>query len=165
MASRFASISEKGILSMNEEAVPKNTKMATKFSNSMVSYLISPASYSKAKIKIHSLVYENYRALKSKWKQRNIWCFSAWFQQQEELRKWDRSNLTSACKRFICRQEDETEHFTIKNRSPRTIRAALKRHLRRPPLNKPLSIISPLFIQLVWYILKQLFTSVSVNNC
>ena len=31
MASRFASISEKEILSMNEDAVPKNTKMATKF--------------------------------------------------------------------------------------------------------------------------------------
>ena len=31
MASRFGSISEKEILSMNEEAVPKNTKMATKF--------------------------------------------------------------------------------------------------------------------------------------
>ena len=31
MASRFASISEKEILSMNEEAVPKNTKIATKF--------------------------------------------------------------------------------------------------------------------------------------
>ena len=31
MASRFASISEKEILSMNEKAVPKNTKMATKF--------------------------------------------------------------------------------------------------------------------------------------
>ena len=31
IASRFASISEKGILSMNEEAVLKNTKMATKF--------------------------------------------------------------------------------------------------------------------------------------
>ena len=31
MAFRFASISEKEILSMNEEAVPKNTKMATKF--------------------------------------------------------------------------------------------------------------------------------------
>ena len=30
MASRFASISEKEILSMNEEAVPKSTKMATK---------------------------------------------------------------------------------------------------------------------------------------
>ena len=35
MASRFASISEKEILSMNEEAVPKNTKMATKFGNSI----------------------------------------------------------------------------------------------------------------------------------
>ena len=31
MAYRFASIYEKEILSMNEEAVPKNTKMATKF--------------------------------------------------------------------------------------------------------------------------------------
>jgi len=31
MTSRFASISEKEILSMNEEAVPKNTKGATKF--------------------------------------------------------------------------------------------------------------------------------------
>ena len=47
MASRFASTSEKEILSMNEEAVTKNTKMATKYL--MVSYLISPASYYKAK--------------------------------------------------------------------------------------------------------------------
>ena len=31
MASRFASVTEEEILSMNEEAVPKNTKMATKF--------------------------------------------------------------------------------------------------------------------------------------
>ena len=31
MASRFASISEKEIFSMNEEAVPKNTQMSTKF--------------------------------------------------------------------------------------------------------------------------------------
>ena len=31
MASRFASISEKEILLMNEEAVSKNTKMETKF--------------------------------------------------------------------------------------------------------------------------------------
>ena len=30
MVSRFASISEKEILSVNEEAVPKNTKMARK---------------------------------------------------------------------------------------------------------------------------------------
>ena len=36
---------------MNQEAVPKNTKMATKFGVTVfnVSYLISPASYSKAK--------------------------------------------------------------------------------------------------------------------
>ena len=31
MTSRFASVSEEEIISMNEEAVPKNTKMATKF--------------------------------------------------------------------------------------------------------------------------------------
>ena len=31
MASRFPSISENEILSLNQEAVPKNTKMATKF--------------------------------------------------------------------------------------------------------------------------------------
>ena len=31
MASRFVPISEKEILSLNEEAVPKNTKMSTKF--------------------------------------------------------------------------------------------------------------------------------------
>jgi len=30
MASRFVSVSEEEILSVNEEAVPKNTKMATK---------------------------------------------------------------------------------------------------------------------------------------
>ena len=31
MSSWFASVSEEEIISMNEEAVPKNTKMATKF--------------------------------------------------------------------------------------------------------------------------------------
>ena len=31
MASHFASVSEEEILSMKQEAVPKNTKMATKF--------------------------------------------------------------------------------------------------------------------------------------
>ena len=47
MVSRFASIFEKEILSTNEEAVPKNTKMATKYLT--VCYLISLASYYKAK--------------------------------------------------------------------------------------------------------------------
>ena len=70
------------------------------------------------------------------------------------------SNLTSACKSLICRQEG-----TFNNQQALTaIRAALDRHLRSPPLNKPFSIIGPLFIQLVWYILKQLFTSVSVKS-
>ena len=31
-------------------------------------------------------------------------------------------------------------------------------------LNKPFSIMGPLFIQLVWYILRQLFTEVEVNS-
>ena len=95
MASRFASVSEEEILSMNEEAVPKNTKMATKFGVIvlilMVSYLISLTS-----------------------------ALQPWFHQEEEFnqpfRKWYRINLTSACKSFICRQEGETELFTIKTR-------------------------------------------------
>ena len=54
MASRFASISEKEIRSMNDEAVPKNPKMATKFGVTVFNgklFLISPVSYSKAKNK------------------------------------------------------------------------------------------------------------------
>ena len=50
-----------------------------------------------------------------------------------------------------------------KNRSP-LFGQRLDRYLSSPPLNKPFSIIGPLFIELVWYILKQLFTSVSVNS-
>ena len=81
----------------------------------------------RRKIKIQCLVHKNCRALKSKWKQWkqwNIWCFSAWFdfQQQEEfnsaIEELTPSNLTGACKSFICRQEGETGHFTIKNRLP-----------------------------------------------
>ena len=59
------------------------------------------------------------------------------------------------------RRQDGT--FYNKN-SLTAIRAALDRHLRSPLLNKPFSIIGPQFIQLVWDILKQLFTSVSVNG-
>ena len=53
MASRFGSISQKEILSMNKDAVPKNTKMATKFGITVLikiaSYLISPGSGEKSK--------------------------------------------------------------------------------------------------------------------
>ena len=51
MASRFAPVSEEEILSMNEEAVTKNTKMATTFGVTVFNgkFLISPTSYSKAK--------------------------------------------------------------------------------------------------------------------
>ena len=49
MASRFVSVSEEEILSVNEEAVPKNTKMATKFGVTVFNgkLAISPTSYSK----------------------------------------------------------------------------------------------------------------------
>ena len=51
MASRFAWISEKEILSVNEEAVLKNTKMATKFGVIVFNGKLSNLSslYSRAK--------------------------------------------------------------------------------------------------------------------
>jgi len=51
MASRFVSVSEEELLSVNEGAVPKNTKMATKFGVTVFNgkLAISPTSYSKAK--------------------------------------------------------------------------------------------------------------------
>ena len=85
MASRFASISEKEIHSMNEDAVPKNTKMATKFGvtvfNGKLLNLISPASYSKAKKSKYNaliIVYEKLSSTKIPMK-------TAWFQKQEEF--------------------------------------------------------------------------------
>jgi len=79
-------------------------------------------------------------------------CFSAWFQQEE---------FNSTIEEMTPQQLNKCQQkFYLLARR----RAALDRHLRSPPLNKPFSIISPLFIQLVWYILKQLFTSVSVNS-
>ena len=66
MASRFASISEKEILSMNDEAVPKNTKMSTKFGVTVFNDKLSLQPHIlRRKIKIQCLVYENCRALKS----------------------------------------------------------------------------------------------------
>ena len=66
MVSRFASISEKEILSVNEEALPKNTKMATKFGVTVFNGKLSlqPRILSR-KIKIQCLLYENCRSLKS----------------------------------------------------------------------------------------------------
>ena len=51
MATPFASVSEEEILSMNEEAVPKNNKMTAKFDVTvfMVSHLISPTPYPRVK--------------------------------------------------------------------------------------------------------------------
>ena len=66
MASRFASISEKEILSMNEEAVPKSRKMATKSGVTVfIGKLFNLPHILRRKIKIQCLVYENCRALKS----------------------------------------------------------------------------------------------------
>ena len=115
MASRLASTSEKEILSMNEEAVPKNTKMATNYL--MVSYLISPASYYKAKNQNTMPCLRKPSSTKITMKTMKH-VFQLGFNNKRNstqlLRKWHRSNLTSACKSFICRQEGETGHFTIK---------------------------------------------------
>ena len=122
MDSCFASVSEEEVLSMNEAVVPKNRKMATKFGE--LFNLSSLISVLRQKVKIQRLVYENCRALKSQCKQWNTLMLyslvstTRGISRNYILRKWHRSNLTSACKSFICRQEGETEHFTIKNRLP-----------------------------------------------
>ena len=121
MASRLASISEKEILSMNEEAVPKNTKMATKFGVTVFNgKLISPASYSKVKNQNTMPCLRKLSSTKNHNENNETSdVFQLGFNNKrnltQALRKWHRSNLTSACKSFICRQEGETEHFTIKN--------------------------------------------------
>ena len=145
MASRFASISKKEILSMNKEAVPKNTKMETKFGIFNVSYLISPASYSKAKNQnTMPCLRKLLSTIKSQWKQWNIWCFSAWFQQQEEFKstieEMTPQQLIKCLQKFYlsARRREGTFH----NKTSLTaIRAALDRHLRSLPLKKPFSII------------------------
>ena len=145
MASRFASISEKEILSMNDEAVPKNTKMSTKFGVTVFNDKLSLQPHIlRRKIKIQCLVYENCRALKSQWKQWNIRCFWACFQQQEEFN----STIETAAK--IAYPYSGASHIAQNFCGI---------------LSKIKLLFGPLFIQLVWYILKQLFTSTSVNNC
>ena len=55
--------------------------------------------------------------------------------------------LNMACKSFICPQKKRDGTFYNK-KSLTAIRAALDRHLRSPPLNKPFSIIGdPLFTE------------------
>ena len=137
MASRFASISKKEIISMNEEAVPKNTKMGTKFGGTVFNGKLFNFS---SLIKIQCLVYENCRALKSQWKQWNVWCFSAWFQQQEEfnstIEEMTPQQLNNKCLQkfyLLARRRDGTFY---NKKSLTAIRAALDRHLRSPPLNK-----------------------------
>ena len=113
----------------------------------------------RRKIKIQCLVYENCRALNSQWKQWNIWCFSAWFQQQEEfnstIEEMTPQQLNNCLQKFYlsARRRDGTFY---NKKSLTAIRAALDRNF--------CGIIGPLLIQLVCYVPKQLFTSVPVNS-
>ena len=61
MASRFALVSEEEIVSINEEAVPKNSKMATKFGLTVFNakLLSLQPHIVRRNIKIQCLVYEN----------------------------------------------------------------------------------------------------------
>ena len=64
MASRFASVTEEQILSINEAAVPKNTKMATKFGLTVFNGKLFNFSKLKFCIKeVQCLVYVNCLAL------------------------------------------------------------------------------------------------------
>ena len=146
MSSSFAWISKKEILAVNEEAVPKNTKMATEYL--MVSYLISPASYSKAKNQNAMPCLRKLSNTKNETPDVFQLGFNNTRNLTQPLRKWHCSNLTSAClKKFYlsARRRDGTFY---NNKSLTAIRAALDRHLRSPPLNKPFSIIGdPLFTE------------------
>ena len=166
MASRFASTSEKEILSINEEAVPKNKKMATKYL--MVSYLISPASYYKAQNRNTMPCLRKLSSTKIIMKTMKYLMFFSLVSTtrgiQLNIEEMTPQQLNKCLQKFYLSERRRDGTFYNK-KSLTVVRAALDRHLRNPPLNKPFSIISPLFIQLVWYILKlkQLFTSVSVN--
>ena len=75
MAARFALVSEEEILLMNEVAVPKNTKMATKFGLTVFNGKLFKLSKYNAlkKIKVlQCLTYEIFRALKLQCKQSKI---------------------------------------------------------------------------------------------
>ena len=65
MASRFASVREEHILSINEAAVPKNTKMTTKFGLAVFNGKLFNLFQLKfgAEKKLQYLVYMNCRAL------------------------------------------------------------------------------------------------------
>ena len=142
MASRFASISEKEILSLNKEAVPKNTKMATRSGVTVFNSKLFNLSRLGRKLKIRCLVYENCRALKSQRKQWNIWCFSAWFQQHQQFKstieEMKPMQLKKCLQKFYCSARRRDGTFYNK-KSLTAIRAAIDRHLRSPPLNKPFS--------------------------
>ena len=122
----------------------------------MVSYLISPASYSKAKNQ------NTMPCLRKLWSTK-ITMKTAWFQQQEEFNsateEMTSQQLNKCLQKFYLSARKRDGTFYNK-KSLTAIRAALDRHLRSPPLNKPNKskiklLFDPLFIQLVWYILKQ----------
>ena len=80
----------------------------------MVSYLISPASYSKAK---------NQNTMPCLRKLSSTKITMKTMKQSDVLQlgfnnKWNLTQPLSACKSFICRQEGETEHCTMKNCLP-----------------------------------------------
>ena len=120
----------------------------------------------------------------SQWKQWNISCFSAWFQQQEEFNSTTEEmtlqQINYCLQKFYL--SARTQDGTFYNKKSLTaIRAALDRNFCGI-LSKIKLLFGPLFIQPVWYILKHLFNdiylaasrlgkypplliSTSVNNC
>ena len=88
MASRFASFSENEILSMNKEALPKKHKNENiVWCNSIiVSYLISPTSYSKAKNQNTMPSLRKLSNTKITMKtMKHLMSYTALFQEQEEF--------------------------------------------------------------------------------
>ena len=99
---KMASVSEGETLPMNEEAVPlppppqkkkkKKTQMSTQFGAAVLNGKLFSLS---------NLIFK-YNAL-----------FTNKRHLTQPQKKCHRSNLTSACKSLICRQEGETELFTL----------------------------------------------------
>ena len=137
----------------------------------MASYLISPASYSKAKNQNTMPCLRKLSSTKITMNTMKHLMFLSLVQQQEEFNSTieemtPRQQLNKCVQKFYLSARRRDGTFCNK-KSLTAIRAVLDRHLRSPPLNNPFEIkllFGPLFIQLVWYILKQLFTSVSVNS-
>jgi len=93
-------------------------------------------------------------------------CFSAWFQQQEEfnstIEEMTPQQLNNCLQNFYLSARRREGTFYNK-KSLTAIRAALDRNFCGI-LSKIKLLFGPLLIQLVWYVPKKLFTSVSVNS-